>query len=92
VHDGESIVKPKVSDQLDVESELAVIIGRQGRHIMQADAVAYVGGYTCLNEGSARMAVHSFQATLSFEHPPHQRQRRTHLRKEDRGCPNPHAF
>ncbi len=51
---GESIVKPKVSDQLDYESELAVIIGRQGRHIKEADAMAYVGGYTCLNEGSVR--------------------------------------
>ena len=31
-----------------------MIIGRQGRHIMEADAMAYVGGYTCLNEGSVR--------------------------------------
>ncbi|TDI66087.1 MAG: FAA hydrolase family protein [Alphaproteobacteria bacterium] len=51
---GESIVRPKESDQLDYEGELGVIIGRQGRHIAEADALSYVAGYTCVNEGSVR--------------------------------------
>lgn len=48
------ILKPKVSDQLDYEGELAVVIGRGGRHIAEEDALGHVGGYTCLNEGSVR--------------------------------------
>ncbi len=51
---GESIVRPKESDQLDYEAELGVIIGRQGRHISEADAMSHVAGYTCVNEGSVR--------------------------------------
>ena len=51
---GEPIVKPRESDQLDYEAELAIVIGRQGRHITEADALSHVGGYTCLNEGSVR--------------------------------------
>jgi 5-carboxymethyl-2-hydroxymuconate isomerase len=51
---GESIVRPKISDHLDYEGELGVIIGRQGRHIDEADALSHVVGYTCINEGSLR--------------------------------------
>ena len=51
---GEPILKPRESDQLDYEGELAVVIGRQGRRIAEADALSHVGGYTCLNEGSVR--------------------------------------
>lgn len=51
---GHPIVKPRVSEQLDYEGELAVIIGKTGRHIPEADAFAYVGGYSCYNEGSVR--------------------------------------
>ncbi|MEE8517321.1 MAG: fumarylacetoacetate hydrolase family protein, partial [Alphaproteobacteria bacterium] len=47
---GEPILKPPDSDQLDYEGELAIVIGRQGRHIAEADALSYVAGYTCLNE------------------------------------------
>jgi 2-keto-4-pentenoate hydratase/2-oxohepta-3-ene-1,7-dioic acid hydratase in catechol pathway len=50
----EAIVKPKVSDQLDWEGELAVVMGRRGRHIAEADWRDYVAGYTILNEGSVR--------------------------------------
>ena len=41
-------------DQLDYEGELVVVIGMQGRHIAEADAQSYVGGYTIANEGSVR--------------------------------------
>jgi 2-keto-4-pentenoate hydratase/2-oxohepta-3-ene-1,7-dioic acid hydratase in catechol pathway len=48
------IVKPAVSDQLDFEVELAVIIGKTARHVSQAAALSYVGGYSCFNDGSIR--------------------------------------
>ena len=48
------MIKPKVSDQLDYEGELAVIIGKGGRHISARDALGHVAGYACYNEGSVR--------------------------------------
>lgn len=42
------------ADQLDYEGELVVVIGKQGRHIKEADAMSYVGAYTIANEGSVR--------------------------------------
>src|SRR5262249_24736105 len=51
---GEAIVKPKASDQLDSEGELAVIIGTRGRHVSPERAFDHIAGYTCLNEGSVR--------------------------------------
>jgi 2-keto-4-pentenoate hydratase/2-oxohepta-3-ene-1,7-dioic acid hydratase in catechol pathway len=48
------LVKPAVSDELDYEGELAVVIGRQGRHIPAEHALEYVAGYSCYNEGSVR--------------------------------------
>jgi 2-keto-4-pentenoate hydratase/2-oxohepta-3-ene-1,7-dioic acid hydratase in catechol pathway len=43
-----------VSDQLDYEAELAVIIGRGGRGIAKADALKHVWGYTIINDVTAR--------------------------------------
>ncbi len=48
------MIKPKVSDHFDYEGELAVIIGKPGRHIPHAQALAHVAGYSCYNEGSVR--------------------------------------
>jgi 2-keto-4-pentenoate hydratase/2-oxohepta-3-ene-1,7-dioic acid hydratase in catechol pathway len=48
------IIRPRVSEQFDYEGELAVVIGRPGRHIGRADALAHVAGYACYNEGSIR--------------------------------------
>ncbi len=48
------IVKPRESDSLDYEGELAVIIGRPGRRIAEADALDHVAGYACYNDGSVR--------------------------------------
>jgi len=48
------ILLPRVSEQLDYEGELAVVIGKAGRHISEADALDYVAGYTIMNEGSVR--------------------------------------
>lgn len=49
-----SIVRPKVSQELDYEGELAIIIGRRGRYISIASALDHVAGYTCYNDGSVR--------------------------------------
>lgn len=48
------IVMPPESDRLDYEGELAVIIGKGGRRISQADALSHVAGYSCYNDGSIR--------------------------------------
>nr|WP_249137990.1 fumarylacetoacetate hydrolase family protein [Bradyrhizobium canariense] len=48
------IVRPRVSTDLDFEGELAVIIGKAGRYISRADAMSYVAGYSCYNDGSVR--------------------------------------
>ena len=48
------MIRPKVSDRFDYEGELAVIIGRGGRHIAAGNALHHVAGYACYNEGSVR--------------------------------------
>lgn len=48
------IVLPRVSQQVDYEAELAFVIGRRGRHVAAQEAAAYIAGYTCLNDVSAR--------------------------------------
>jgi len=48
------IIRPKLSHDLDYEGELAVIIGRPGRHIARAEAWNHIAGYACYNEGSVR--------------------------------------
>ena len=51
---GESIVLPKVTDQVDYEAELGFVIGKRGRYISEADALDYVAGYLPINDVSAR--------------------------------------
>jgi 2-keto-4-pentenoate hydratase/2-oxohepta-3-ene-1,7-dioic acid hydratase in catechol pathway len=51
---GAPIIRPRVSRQLDYEGELAVIIGRAGRHITQADALDHIAGYSIYNDASVR--------------------------------------
>ncbi|SDB03048.1 2-keto-4-pentenoate hydratase/2-oxohepta-3-ene-1,7-dioic acid hydratase (catechol pathway) [Pseudomonas sp. NFACC23-1] len=48
------IVRPTASHKLDFEGELAVVIGKAARHVKQADALDYVAGYACYNDGSVR--------------------------------------
>ena len=48
------IIRPKLSHDLDYEGELAVIIGKPGRHIARAEAWNHIAGYACYNEGSVR--------------------------------------
>jgi 2-keto-4-pentenoate hydratase/2-oxohepta-3-ene-1,7-dioic acid hydratase in catechol pathway len=52
---GEAITwDPALTQAVDFEAELAVVIGRQARNVTEADALSYVFGYTCLNDVSAR--------------------------------------
>ncbi len=51
---GQPIVLPKVSESLDWEGELAVIIGKPGRCIPEDQAWEHVAGYACYNDGSIR--------------------------------------
>jgi len=51
---GEDIVRPRVSERLDYEGEIAVVIGKGGRHIAEADAWSHIAGYSCYNDGSVR--------------------------------------
>ena len=51
---GEPIIAPRVSEKLDFEAELMVVIGRSGRYISEADALDHVFGYTCFNDASIR--------------------------------------
>jgi 2-keto-4-pentenoate hydratase/2-oxohepta-3-ene-1,7-dioic acid hydratase in catechol pathway len=51
----ESIVYPtELTQRVDYEGELAVVIGRRGRHIPVEEALDYVLGYTCANDVTAR--------------------------------------
>ena len=51
---GEPIVRPRESEQLDYEGEIALVIGRGGRRIPREHAIEHVFGYTCANEGTVR--------------------------------------
>lgn len=48
------MIKPRVSDRLDYEAELAVVIGKAGRHIPAERAFEHVAGYAPYNDGSVR--------------------------------------
>jgi 2,4-didehydro-3-deoxy-L-rhamnonate hydrolase len=53
---GAAIQIPDGIDQVDWEAELAVVIGATARSVSVPDALAYVRGYACLNDVSARRA------------------------------------
>lgn len=51
---GQPMIKPNVSEMFDFEGEMAVIIGKNCRHVSEADALSVVAGYACYNDGSIR--------------------------------------
>lgn len=51
---GEPIVLPKLSQQVDYEGELGVVIGKRCKGVPVSEALRCVGGYTALNDVSAR--------------------------------------
>ncbi len=51
---GQDIIRPRESHRLDYEGEIAVIIGKGGRRISEADSWSHIAGYSCYNDGSIR--------------------------------------
>jgi 2-keto-4-pentenoate hydratase/2-oxohepta-3-ene-1,7-dioic acid hydratase in catechol pathway len=51
---GDDVVLPRISNQVDYEAELVVVIGKPGRHIARERAMDHVFGYCCGNDISAR--------------------------------------
>jgi 2-keto-4-pentenoate hydratase/2-oxohepta-3-ene-1,7-dioic acid hydratase in catechol pathway len=51
---GGAMIRPTVSDNFDFEGELALVIGKAGRHITPESALEHVAGYTCFVDGSVR--------------------------------------
>lgn len=51
---GDAIKIPKVSDKIDYEAELCVVIGRRCRHVPRARAHEVIAGYMCGNDVSVR--------------------------------------
>jgi 2-keto-4-pentenoate hydratase/2-oxohepta-3-ene-1,7-dioic acid hydratase in catechol pathway len=49
-----TIPLPRASKRVDWEAELAVVIGRKAKDVPEAEALAYVAGYTIANDLSAR--------------------------------------
>jgi 2-keto-4-pentenoate hydratase/2-oxohepta-3-ene-1,7-dioic acid hydratase in catechol pathway len=48
------ILKPKESEQFDYEGEIALIVGKDGRHIPHDEALGHIAGLTLANDGTAR--------------------------------------
>jgi len=48
------VAVPRVTEKLDYEAELAVVIGRQAKYVSRDEALNYVYGYCCVNDLSAR--------------------------------------
>jgi len=48
------LLNPKLTQQLDWEVELAVVIGKKGKYVPKEEALDYVFGYTVINDISAR--------------------------------------
>jgi 2-keto-4-pentenoate hydratase/2-oxohepta-3-ene-1,7-dioic acid hydratase in catechol pathway len=51
---GEPIIRPRVSETLDYEAEMILVVGRRAKHLTAANATSCIAGYSCGNEGSIR--------------------------------------
>jgi 2-keto-4-pentenoate hydratase/2-oxohepta-3-ene-1,7-dioic acid hydratase in catechol pathway len=51
---GDAIVLPQASQQVEYEAEIGVVIGKRARKIRGRDAIAYIRGFVCANDVSAR--------------------------------------
>ncbi|MEM6461436.1 MAG: fumarylacetoacetate hydrolase family protein [Pseudomonadota bacterium] len=48
------LIRPKASDKLDYEGEIAIVIGKGGRHIADDEAYSHIAAITLCNEGTLR--------------------------------------
>src|SRR6202789_1063487 len=51
---GGKLIRPKISEQLDYEGEIAIVIGRDCKHVPKDKALALIAGITLANEGTIR--------------------------------------
>ena len=51
---GDAIVRPAISDRVEHEGELALVIGAVAKDVPEEDALKYVFGFTCANDVTAR--------------------------------------
>ena len=51
---GAPLQVPRISDKLDYEAELALVMGRTARHVSEAQALDTVFGYACFNDATLR--------------------------------------
>jgi 2-keto-4-pentenoate hydratase/2-oxohepta-3-ene-1,7-dioic acid hydratase in catechol pathway len=54
VGSGQNLVRPKISEQLDYEGEIAIVIGRDCKHVPKDRALGAIAGITLCNEGTIR--------------------------------------
>ena len=54
IGDGDAVVLPPESSQVDYEAELGVVIGAKAKRVSERDALDHVAGYICVNDVSAR--------------------------------------
>jgi 2-keto-4-pentenoate hydratase/2-oxohepta-3-ene-1,7-dioic acid hydratase in catechol pathway len=65
-HEGE-MIRPKVSTSFDFEGELALVVGKSGRHIKAENALDHVAGYTCFCDATVRdFTKYSLVASKNF--------------------------
>jgi 2-keto-4-pentenoate hydratase/2-oxohepta-3-ene-1,7-dioic acid hydratase in catechol pathway len=51
---GQKLIRPKISEQLDYEGEIAMVIGRECKHVDKETALETIAGLTLCNEGTIR--------------------------------------
>ena len=51
---GQNLVRPKISGELDYEGEIAMVIGRECKHVPKERALKVIAGLTLCNEGTLR--------------------------------------
>jgi 2-keto-4-pentenoate hydratase/2-oxohepta-3-ene-1,7-dioic acid hydratase in catechol pathway len=54
VGSGQHLVRPKISEQLDYEGEIAIVIGKDCKHVAKERALEFIAGITLANEGTIR--------------------------------------
>jgi acylpyruvate hydrolase len=51
---GQPIMRPQVTETLDYEAEMILVVGKRAKHLTAANALSCIAGYSCGNEGSVR--------------------------------------
>ncbi len=67
---GDAIHRPRVSEKLDYEAELGIVIGKRCRHVSRKQAPSVIAGYTIVNDVSVRdwqMRSHTWTLGKSFD-------------------------